>query len=130
VELYRYLTRAEVLQIHDEMVRRYGGTLQIWDWAKLDSAIEAPKAGFGGFRVHNTIEEIAAGYWFHISQNHPFESANKRTGTEASLVFLRLNGYRITCKHSELKKKAIDVASGKIKEADLALWIKQNIERM
>ena len=106
------------------MIRRYGGTAKIWDEGKLDSAIAAPKASFGGVRAHQNLCDIAAAYWYHISQAHPFESANKRTAAFACLTFLRLNGYIITCTSEELAQTGLDVATGKMSEEDLSLWIK------
>ena len=64
---------------------------------------------------------MAAAYLFHIAQNHPFVDGNKRTGTAAALVFLRLNGLDIP-KASEraLEKIVLGVAKGKVKKATLA----------
>lgn len=127
MENYRFLTKEEVLCIHRDMVRRHGGTLSIWDTNKLDAAVEAPKAGFGGIRVHKTISEVAAAYWFHISQAHAFESANKRTAFEACVTFLYLNGHRVICEHSKIIEVGVDLAIGKLTESDLVAWLEEYI---
>jgi len=124
---YRYLFKVDILQIHRIMVERYGGTLTIWDQNKLDAAISAPSSGFGGVRAHTTLYEVAAAYWFHLSQAHPFESANKRTAVEACLTFLKLNGYELHAKHDELYDVAIRVATGECCERDLAAWIETHV---
>lgn len=124
---YRFLTKNEILAIHREMVTSHGGSLRIWDESKLDAAIAAPKSGFGNIRIHDTIWEVGAAYWFHISQAHAFESANKRTAVEACLTFLFLNGYTISSDHETLFQIALDVATSKIEENDLANWLKENI---
>ena len=67
MKAFRFLTKDEVLQIHKEMVGRHGGSLKIWDEGKLDAAVAAPRASFGGVRAHATLYDIAAAYWYHIS---------------------------------------------------------------
>jgi len=125
---YRYLTKNEVLTIHEAMVRRYGGSLRIWDERKLDAAVEAPRSGFGGVLAHSTVWEVAAAYWFHISQAHPFESANKRTAAAACLTFLRLHGYRTTSEHKALVEIGLAVAKGVMNEEALANWLSNHVE--
>ena len=38
---------------------------------------------------------MAAGYLYHIVQNHPFLDGNKRTGAAAAIIFLDVNGVEI-----------------------------------
>lgn len=127
MERYRFLTKREILSIHGEMVRRHGGTLNIWDEGKLEAAVEAPRSGFAGIRVHQTLWEVAAAYWFHISQAHAFESANKRTAVEACFIFLHLNGYKVIANHEEIIQVGLGVATGEITESKLSHWLRQHI---
>ena len=120
---YRFLTKERILQLHEEMVRRHGGALRIWDEGKLDAAVAAPRASFGGVRAHDTLCEIAAAYWYHISQAHPFESANKRTAAYACVTFLRLNGYVVTCTNEELAQIGYNIATGEMTEKELSCWL-------
>ena len=39
---------------------------------------------------------MAAAYAFHIAQNQPFDDGNKRTALNAALVFLYLNGWKVS----------------------------------
>jgi death on curing protein len=127
VEACRFLTKGEVLAIHWEMVRRHGGRLRIWDEGRLDAAVAAPRASFGGVRAHETICDVAAAYWFHISQNHPFESANKRTAGASCLTFLHLNGFRLDCTNADFVSMGYEVANGAVKEAALSEWIASKV---
>nr|MDD5699375.1 type II toxin-antitoxin system death-on-curing family toxin [Victivallaceae bacterium] len=88
-----FLSLAEVLEIHQDQLVRYGGEAGIRDLGLLKSAISMPSATYGGEFLHSDIYEMAAAYLFHIVQNHPFLDGNKRTGAVAMLVFLILNGY-------------------------------------
>jgi len=90
-----FLTLKEVMDIHDEMARRYGGKRGIRDSALLESSLTMPRTGIVGQYLHNGLFEMAAAYLFHFSRNRPFYSANDRTAVTAALVFLRVNGYEV-----------------------------------
>ena len=46
----RYLTIDQVLFIHDQMVKRFGGSFGIRDIGLIESAIARPQASFEGSR--------------------------------------------------------------------------------
>ena len=84
----KFLTLDDVIEIHGEMIARYGGSDGIRDKGLLESAVATPQASFGGDYVHTDVFEMAAAYLFHIVKNHPFIDGNKRTGAMAAFVFL------------------------------------------
>ena len=90
-----FLTLDEVLAIHADQIRRYGGRSGIRDLALLQSALGTPETTFEGDYLHTSAFEMAAAYLFHISRNHPFVDGNKRVAFFATDVFLRLNGWRL-----------------------------------
>ena len=75
---------------------------ELRDAGILESAIEQPRATFGGQFLHAFPFEMAAAYLFHIVNNHPFVDGNKRTGTVAALVFLDWNNIDFNCHEGEL----------------------------
>ncbi len=87
-----FLTLAEVIEIHNDQIKRYGGSAAIRNIGLLQSAIAQPPASFSGQWLHGDIFMMAAAYAFHICGNHPFIDGNKRTALASALVFLRLNG--------------------------------------
>ena len=87
-----FLTIDEIVAIHDDQVNRYGGSHGLRDEGLLLSAAAMPEMGFGGEYLHHDLFEMAAAYLFHIVMDHPFVDGNKRAGTAAARVFLRLNG--------------------------------------
>ncbi len=91
----RFLGIDEVLELHGQLVQRFGGSPGLRDLGMLESAVAMPQAGFGDSYLHDDIFEMAAAYLFHIVMNHPFIDGNKRTGTHAALVFLADNGYAV-----------------------------------
>ncbi len=50
-----------------------------------------PQTGY----YQDVIEEAAA-LWESLSQNHPFIDGNKRVAVSAAIVFLGINGLRIS----------------------------------
>jgi death-on-curing protein len=120
-----FLTLAEVLEIHQDQIERYGGAAGIRDLELLKSALGLPAATFNGDFLHADIYEMAAAYLFHIVRNHPFLDGNKRTATVAALVFLLLNDCSFTAPEKELVKTVLAVASGKMTKAELALFFRK-----
>lgn len=88
-----FLTLDEVLAIHADQIRAYGGRTGLRDLGLLRWALGMPETTFEGEFVHGTVFEKAAAYLFHIARNHPFVGGNERTALMCALVFLGLNGW-------------------------------------
>jgi death-on-curing protein len=56
----------EVIEIHQGMIERYGGSPGIRDQGLLESAVAMPQAGFAEQYLHSSVFEMAAAYLFHI----------------------------------------------------------------
>ena len=124
-----FLTLAEVLEIHRDQIRRYGGQAGIRDLGLLQSALAMPAAGFGRSYLHSDLSEMAAAYLFHIVRNHPFVDGNKRTGTVAALVFLALNGLQLRVAAEPLERIVRAVAEGKTDKSAVAEFFRKHIAR-
>jgi len=107
-----HLTVDDVRLIHTRALARFGGLDGIREAALLESAVAAPKAGFGGQSVYVDLPEVAAAYLFYICRNHPFLDGNKRTGLSACLLFLHLNGIDTPADGPGWEALTVDVASG------------------
>ena len=115
-----FLTLAEVIEIHSNQMRLYGGLPGIRDINLLSSAIAMPHASFHGEYLHNDIYEMAAAYAFHIGKNHPFVDGNKRTALVSALVFLELNGISISDSQGKLYDAMLDLSTGKLNKSEFA----------
>ena len=113
-----FLTLAEVIEIHADQIRRYGGRAGLRDLALLESALAQPEASFAGEWLHGDLYAMAAAYAYHLCQNHPFIDGNKRTGLAAALVFLELNGITVLDPRGRLKNAMIRIASVKMSKDD------------
>ncbi len=119
-----FLTLAEVLEIHQDQLRLYGGRSGIRDLDLLKSAMAMPQAGMGEEYFHADIMEMAAAYLFHIVRNHPFIDGNKRTGIVAALVFLELNGIEIEAEEEGLERLVRRVAESGADKNDIAGFLR------
>lgn len=120
MEKVPFLTLAEVIEIHNDQMQRYGGHAGIRDMNLLSSAVAMPYATFSGKFLHADIFETAAAYAFHISQNHPFIDGNKRTALASALVFLEMNKISISDPDGKLYEAMIKLASGKLSKNKFA----------
>jgi len=120
-----FLTLSEVLYIHNDQIKRYGGNPGIRDLGLLQSAISMPQAGFKEHFLHQDLFEMAAAYLFHITRNHPFIDGNKRTGIACALVFLELNDIEINTSEDKLVDIVIAVAEGNATKDDIANFFRQ-----
>ncbi len=125
-----FLSLSEVLEIHQDQVTRYGGSLGVRDLELLKSALGMPAATFGGEYLHTGICETAAAYLYLIVKNHPFIDRNKRVGAVAALVFLALNGYDFTASQEKFADFVLSVTKGELDKADVAVFIRKWVKEV
>ena len=121
-----FLSLDEMLALHADQVRRYGGGVGVRDLELLKSALAMPSAGHRGDYLHSNLFEMAAAYLFHIVRNHPFVDGNKRAGLIAAVAFLGLNGLRIESDPDPLYELAMGVAEGEIGKAEIAVFLREH----
>jgi death-on-curing protein len=120
-----FLTLDEVLGIHADQIRRYGGRPGLRDLGLLQSALAMPETTFGGEFLHGTVFEMAAAYLFHLARNHPFVDGNKRTALMSALVFLGLNGQRLDAESGALYELVDGVAAGSVDKAEVSVFFRR-----
>ena len=120
-----FLTVDEVLELHDDQLRLFGGMAGVRDKAALESAAAMPCATFGGQFLHADTFEMAAAYSFHIAENQPFVDGNKRTALNATLVFLDLNGWTVQDPECRLYDGMLAIASHELNKQGLAELLRE-----
>lgn len=86
-----YVTTADALFFHKQLIERYGGASGLRDAGALESALHRPQTGY-----YDTLIHEAAALLESLVQNHPFVDGNKRVAFAVVDVFQRINGYVIT----------------------------------
>lgn len=114
-----YLTFAECLELHEDMVRLFGGSPGIRDPGLLESALARPRSGY-----YETLFEQAAALLHSLVSNHCFVDGNKRMAMGCAYAFLVANGYRIAHDGAEGEKFLIErVIIGKAEVGEIAAWL-------
>ncbi len=119
-----YLSLEEVYAIHAKMIAVGGGRSDIHDFTLLHSAIERPKATFGGKDLYPNVWKKAAALLHSLVKNHPFDDGNKRTAYYTTKRFLFLNGYVLSGKKEEIIDFMVSVDVENFSLNEIAAWLK------
>ncbi len=82
-----YLTLDDVLWIHEEQIRIFGGAKGVRDEGLILSALLRPQTGY-----YSDVIEEAAALWESLAMNHGFIDGNKRVAFAGTIIFLQING--------------------------------------
>ncbi len=96
----------------------------------LDYLIEAVQAELFGEPMYPTVHDKAGVYFFSIICNHIFQDGNKRTGLEAALLFLQLNGYDLVVDDDLLTNFTLSAASGELSLAEVQAWFAGRVTQL
>jgi death-on-curing protein len=121
-----FLTLDEVLGIHADLIRGYGGSGGLRDLKLLRSAIAMPETTFDGEYLHPSVFEMAAAYLFHLARKHPFVDGNKRTALMCALVFLGLKDQRLQVESDDLYSLVNGVAAGEVDKAQVSVLLRRH----
>lgn len=122
----KFVSIEEAYAIHERMLKVGGGRRGIHDFAMLHSAVERPKAQFGGKSLYNTVWLMAAALLQSMVRNHPFEDANKRTAYYTTKRFLFKNGYVLQPQKKDVLKFMVNVDVKHTSTEVISSWLKKN----
>ena len=123
----QFLSVDEVVFLHREGIRQYGGTDGLRDRGLLASTVFAPQQTFGGQYLYASLAAVAAAYWIGLVQNHPFVDGNKRVGVRAADVFLAVNGYDLGFPPAHVVDLTLQIATRGIARAQVVAQILQHL---
>jgi len=120
-----WLAKADVIELHDYVLARTGGSPGLRDEGLLESALARPanRWSYDGMRE---IRDLAATYAIALAKNHPFVDGNKRAAFLGMGLFLELNGWRLTASDDDAIATFYAVAASRMDEAALAVWVRSN----
>ena len=122
----------DIASINASLINSYGGFLVAYpnirpDGPGLDYLLAAITYPLGETDLFPTIIDKATFTAIYIITRHPFFDTNKRTGMEAALELLELNGFTTHFKPADVIQVALDVEAGLIDFVSLRNWILMNI---
>ncbi|MGB7453201.1 MAG: type II toxin-antitoxin system death-on-curing family toxin [Lysobacterales bacterium] len=119
-------TLQETLELHEQLILRFGGSAGVRDLGLLQSALIRPQTGY-----YDTLSMQAAALLQSLCQNHCFVDGNKRVAFACTAIFLRMNGYRLSVKPDEGESFMIEeVIQRKIAIEDIASWLEKAMKKL
>jgi death-on-curing protein len=123
-----WIDERDALTLHDRLLALHGGAAGLRDGGLLKSALGRPQQLLA-YAEDADIIDLAAAYTAGIMRNHPFVDGNKRTGFVVGILFLELNGYRLTAKEEDAAQAVLKLAAGTLDEADYSGFLRSNVVR-
>ena len=119
-----YPTLQETLELHEQLIQRFGGSAGVRDLGLLESALLRPQTGY-----YDTLSLQAAALLQSLIQNHCFIDGNKRVAFSAVAIFLRMNGYRLKVEAESGESFLInEVIQKKAPIEDIATWLETHMK--
>ena len=119
----RFLSVAELVSLHDDLLARFGGASGLRDEGALMSAAMAPQHHWFYSEDGGDVFVLAAVLLIHLGRNHPFVDGNKRVAAAGALVMLTLNGIDLDPDADALEKATLEAVQGHLQlEALVALF--------
>jgi len=113
---------AEILGLEPEQVA------ELPNIGLADSALAAPRAGFGDYEAYPTLIEKAAVLVERLARNHPLPDGNKRSAFLAMERFLAVNGRPLLDAEPDVDVPMVErIAAGDATSAEIAGWLEARI---
>jgi death on curing protein len=122
------ISTSDVIEIHEILIREFGGANGLRDKSALDSALARPFQTFDNSQLYPSILEKAAALIESLLVNHPFIDGNKRTGYTVLRLYLFQYGIDLLASSENKYEFIINIASGTLKFAGIVEWLKQNTQ--
>lgn len=120
----KFLSLEEVLALQERTIKVHGGKSGVRDMGLLESAILRCQSGY-----YSSLSEQAATLMQSLCMNHCFFDGNKRVALLATVVFLKMNGFNLTCSNAEVVAFIIErVIKEKYEIKEIAKWISDNVK--
>lgn len=116
----------EVVRIHETIIKRAGTIAGVRDFALLHSALERPKATFGGKYLYPDIFSKAAALLESLCLNHAFTDGNKRIAWTTTHKFLWDNGQHLKANSHEAADFMVMVDNSKPGIKIISFWLKSH----
>jgi death on curing protein len=124
-----FISIEEVVVIHEKMIEIGGGSSGIRDIELLHSAIERPKASFGGKYLYSSVLGMGSAMLQSLVKNHPFVDGNKRTAFFATLRFFDKNDLHFVFQSKEIVSFMVKVDTQSLSVNEIADWFSDKIEQ-
>lgn len=126
----RYLSRKEIVEVHEKVINEYGGMPGILNDGSIDLAAQAPALFLFGYEPYQGLSKKAAVLFTEINKLHPFMDGNKRTAYLSAEAFLMLNGYKLVADLGQAVTISLESASCTADTDSVAKWVSEHLRRL
>jgi death on curing protein len=119
-----FLTWDDLMMIHRQQLELFGGADGFTDRGVVESAFN--RAQWLSKYGEPDLASLASEYLFGLATTQGFSDGNKRTALNAAILFLHLNGWRLTSNNEDLYKMSMAVANNQMSKESIADWIRKN----
>lgn len=117
----KYLTKEEIIKIHNEIIENFGGTKGLINEGLLEVVLEQVK-------ISKDVIQKSIILLFGIIQNHPFVDGNKRTALENFYTFLNYNSLHFKIEDiNKAEDIILKIARNEISRNSVRKWIEDII---
>lgn len=106
-----FLTLDELLHVAE---RTLGSAPAVRDVGLLESALARPAATAFGADAYPELEDKAAALVHSLVRNHALVDGNKRLGLMGLIVFLGVNGRRVSWTNDQAYGLIVEIADGRL----------------
>lgn len=118
-----FLRKQEILSIHAQAIKVFGGSPGLRNEGALESALAAVENS--AYYENSDLITCAAIYAYHLTQAHAFVDGNKRVAAAAAEIFLEINGAYLNATNDEIVALFLGVASGRLSRDEVVELFKQ-----
>ena len=123
-----WIDERDARALHDRLLALDGGLAGVRDEGLLNSALARPRQ-LHAYGDKPDAVDLATAYTAGIVRNHPFVDGNKRTGFLVGVLFLEMNGYRLTASEEDATQAVLGLAAGSLDESGFTTWLRGNVTR-
>ena len=116
------LTSEKILEIHQLIIRNFGGTDGVLCQGTIDYLVDQVNAQQDLFRQAAIALHV-------VADRHPFLDGNKRSAFQIAELILSSEGYFITAKEEEIIELLLKIASYQCHVDEVRKWLEKNTER-
>ena len=122
----RVITLGDIVDIHNKLVRQYGGMEGIRDMNQLKSCVDKPYMSAFEQDIYPTIYDKAACVLESIMTTHPFTDGNKRTAFTCMTFILEKEGIKFDRTYDQCRRYIVNIVDKEKDVTEIAEWLRDN----
>lgn len=125
METYELLDVEDIVELHDMLIRDFGGMEGIYPETegKVEAILNNMFAEYFGNNPYDGLFNKAAYLLYSLTKNHCFPDGNKRIAFNSCEIFLYINGYELNTERIDFAKFVESVASSRCSSKNINTYI-------